>query len=49
MYEDCSKDLFPVAVDISSRGINLPSYPDLSDEDVRFIAGQVVNFMKENG
>jgi perosamine synthetase len=29
----------PVAEDLASRGINLPSWPALSDADVRYIAG----------
>lgn len=46
MYSGYSKEEFPVAQDISSRGINLPSYPDLKDEDVRFIADQLLKFVK---
>ncbi|MGI6856911.1 DegT/DnrJ/EryC1/StrS family aminotransferase [Mesorhizobium sp. 1B3] len=32
---------FPVAEDLSRRGINLPSYPDLSDEDVGIICSEI--------
>ncbi len=28
---------FPVAIDLGRRGINLPSYPELNEEDVKFI------------
>ena len=48
MYLNLAKGHFPVAADISSRGINLPSYPDLSDNDVTYIAEHVVNFLKKN-
>ncbi len=33
---------FPVAMDLSSRGINLPSYPDLSKNDLDFIVKKVL-------
>jgi perosamine synthetase len=46
MYAGFAKGNFPVAAAISSRGINLPSYPDLSNDDVSYIAEQVVNFLK---
>ncbi len=35
---------FPVAEDISSRGINLPSYPDLIRDDVAQICQSVASF-----
>ena len=35
---------FPVAHDLSARGINLPSYPALTREDVAYIAGKVLTF-----
>ncbi len=49
MYADLTDEKFPVAADISSRGINLPSYPDLNDADVSFIAHSIVNFIEGNG
>lgn len=49
MYSNLTDEKFPVATDISSRGINLPSYPDLNDDDVNFIANLVVNFIEVNG
>jgi perosamine synthetase len=39
----------PVAHDISSRGINLPSYTDLSEDDVRQICGSVQKVLSELG
>ncbi len=36
--------LYPVAADLSSRGINLPSYPDLERTDVFEICGVVRSF-----
>ena len=44
MYANGETDEYPVAAFISARGINLPSYPDLSDADVQFIANQVIKF-----
>ena len=49
MYRHCTGEEFAVATDISSRGINLPSYPELSDDDVSFIAGQIVKFISQHG
>jgi perosamine synthetase len=34
----------PVAEDVASRGINLPSYPALSKEDVQFICKKIKEF-----
>lgn len=39
---------FPVAEDLSRRGILLPTYVDMTDEDVKFIAGKVVEFLRQN-
>ncbi len=33
---------FPVAEDLGSRGINLPSYPDLNEDDVDFICEKII-------
>lgn len=49
MYRHCTSKEFAVATDISSRGINLPSYPDLTDEQVQYIAGQIVKFISQHG
>jgi perosamine synthetase len=46
MYAHLSEEDFPVATNISSRGINLPSYPDLSNNEVSFISEQVVKFIQ---
>jgi len=35
---------FPIAEGISERGINLPSYPDLTEADVRTISSNVAEF-----
>lgn len=39
---------FPVAYDLSQRGINLPTYPQMTDDDVKFISGQVIEFLRHN-
>lgn len=44
IYERYTKEKFPVAHNISYRGINLPSYPDLTNEEVNFIATKVIQF-----
>jgi perosamine synthetase len=45
IYAKYAKEDFPVASSVSSRGINLPSYPDLTDDDVQFIASQIIKFV----
>jgi perosamine synthetase len=47
MYQRDGED-FPVAEDLGARGINLPSYPDLSDEDVDTITAAVQAFYHEH-
>ena len=38
--------LLPVAENLGSRGINLPSYPGLNKEDVDYICNQIKTFYK---
>ena len=38
------KTSFPVAKVLSERGINLPSYPGLSENDIRSICEVIRNF-----
>ncbi len=38
---------FPVAKDLAARGINLPSYPMLTKEEVHFISGEIIEKMKQ--
>lgn len=40
--------VFPVAESLSRRGINLPTYADMTDEDVKYISGKVVEFLRHN-
>jgi perosamine synthetase len=37
---------YPVADDLATRGINLPSYPDLTDEQVREIAASIRGYFE---
>ncbi len=37
---------FPVTENLGSRGINLPSYPELDENDVDFICNQIKEFYK---
>jgi perosamine synthetase len=47
MYEAYAKGMrFPNSEEISRRGINLPSYPSLSYDDITFIANKVLDFIK---
>jgi perosamine synthetase len=48
IYNHLTKEHFHVAEDISARGINLPSYPELTVDDVTFIAGKVLEFINNN-
>lgn len=36
----------PIAENLGSRGINLPSYPELDENDVDFICNQIKEFYK---
>ena len=40
-----SADAYPVSENISARGLNLPSWPGLRDEDVRDVANEVLEFL----
>lgn len=45
MYKNgFSKNRYPNARFISSRGINLPSYPDLKHEDIKFITSRIKDY-----
>ncbi len=48
MYRSLS-GCHPVAEDLSSRGLNLPSYPDLSDDDVDRICHSIREFLRPDG
>jgi len=39
---------FPVAEDLASRGINLPSFPDLKDDEIMYIADTILNWGRQN-
>jgi len=45
MYID--KKTYPVAEDLGKRGINLPSYPDLTNDDIEFITTKISAFYDE--
>jgi perosamine synthetase len=40
--------LFPVTQDIAFRGINLPSYPDLTEEQLNYICDQILTYLNKN-
>jgi perosamine synthetase len=40
-----SDQSFPVAEALSDRGMNLPSYPDLSNSDINYISGKIKTFL----
>ncbi len=39
---------FPVAEELSRKGFNLPSYPSLTNEDVKFISSSVLEYLLNN-
>ncbi len=39
---------YPIAENLSQRGINLPSYPDISDEEIEYICKNIELFFKNN-
>jgi perosamine synthetase len=38
------KNKYPVAEDLGKRGVNLPSYPDLTNDDIKFITSTISSF-----
>lgn len=42
------EEKFKIAEDLGSRGINLPSYPDLSESDIIFITNNIKEFYGNN-
>ena len=40
-----STEKYPVALDLSNRGLNLPSYPDLTDKDIKNICSFIIEFL----
>ena len=45
MYLEKTK--YPVAEDLGKRGINLPSYPDLTNDDIKFITSKISSFYND--
>jgi len=41
------KKTYPVAEDLGKRGINLPSYPDLTNDDIEIITTKISAFYDE--
>ena len=41
MYDQYNEGEFPVAEELAKRGINLPSWPSLTVDQIRFIAEQI--------
>lgn len=39
---------FPIAVEIASRGINLPSYPDLNESDILNICNEIRSWLEDS-
>ena len=42
-----SNEKFEVAEDLGKRGINLPSYPDLTGEDIKFITKKIGSYFTD--
>ncbi len=47
MYAANGESRYPVAEALGARGINLPSWPGLSDDDVAYVAACIRNFYKD--
>jgi perosamine synthetase len=45
VFTEFSEGAFPVAEDICSRGLNLPSYPTLNEDDITYIGNKVLEFL----
>ena len=43
-----SNESFPVADNISSRGLSLPSFPELSPKQIKYICESISNFFEKN-
>ena len=39
---------FPIADNLGTRGINLPSYPGLTKKDIKFISNTIRNFYERD-
>ncbi len=46
LYPGHKDENFPVTGDLSYRGLNLPSYPELTDQDIKYISMTIVEFLK---
>jgi len=46
MYKSMARGEYPVAASLAERGINLPSSPALSDEDVNYISENIRSYFK---
>ena len=44
-YTELSKDRYVISDKLSSMGLNLPSYPSLSEQEIRLISLKIVKFM----
>jgi perosamine synthetase len=47
VYAEDNHGEFPVTEHLSYRGLNLPSFPELTNDDVKFIAGTILDFLKD--
>lgn len=46
-FKNYNNQTLPVAEDLGYRGINLPSWPDLKNEDVQYIADTIIEFVEK--
>jgi len=46
IYTGFENNDFPVTNSLSYRGLNLPSYPELTDQDIYYIANTIVDFIQ---
>ena len=45
MYQKVDKNFYN-SIDISNKGISLPSYPDIKDKEVKYIANIIKRFLE---
>jgi perosamine synthetase len=49
MFRDpaCPDEAYPVACDLGARGFNLPSFPDLTEQELDWVTGRIRDFFQD--
>ncbi len=40
--------IYPVSENLSKRGLNLPTYPEMTDLSVKFVSNEIIQFLRHN-